>query len=607
MSALDQSAPAGTASMIRRLPILLAPVRLTALLLVILLQAASAADRKPNVIIVLTDDQGFAELGATGNPVVRTPHMDRLAGQGVSLLNFNVMPVCSPTRACLLTGRYYYRTGITDTWLGRSLLHPEETTLAEMLVSGGYQTGIFGKWHLGDNYPRRAMDKGFQESLVLNGGGLAQPGDPPDPVDERGAYFNATLRHNGTWVKTKGYVSDVITEAAVQFIEKNGSQPFFVYLAFNCPHAPHQVPEEYRGHYPARVFDPTNYPAKGHPMSAKRDAQDLARVYGMVENIDDNVGRLLAKLEDLKLADNTIVVLFSDNGCQQHHGYNGGFQGWKGTPLEGGIHQFCFIRWPAQLKAGRQVDRIAAAIDLAPTLLDLCGVPKPERVKFDGGSLAPLLRGEAVAWPDRMLFFQWHRGDAPERYRNFAARSQDWKLVQPLGGMTERWDGKTDFQLYDMAHDPLEMRNVAADNPERVAALKTAYEAWFKDVTRDGDYTVPPRICVGAPQENPVLLTRQDWRGPKASWSPEGIGYWELNVVTGARYDIKLRFDPAKAAGEARLTLGGVSAQQLIGAGAEECVFKNLQIPAGPGRLEATVREGQAVFGVKYVAVNRRE
>ena len=200
-------------------------------------------------------------------------------------------------------------------------------------------------------------------------------------------------------------------------------------------------------------------------MAAKHDPDDLARVYGMIENIDDNVGRLLAKLDELKLADNTIVVLFSDNGCQKHNGYNAGFQGWKGTPFEGGIHQFCFIRWPAQLQAGRRVDRIAAHIDLAPTLLDLCGVPKPARVKFDGVSLAPLLRGRPVAWPDRVLFFQWHRGDVPERYRAFAARSQDWKLVQPLGAGEGQWDGKTDFQLYDMAHDPLELHDLAAEKP----------------------------------------------------------------------------------------------------------------------------------------------
>jgi len=567
---------------------------------------APAAAPQPNVLIILTDDQGFGELGATGNPIVRTPHMDRLAKQGVALMNFNVMPVCSPTRACLMTGRYYYRTGVTDTYLGRSLMHPDETTMAEMFTAGGYRTGIFGKWHLGDNYPMRAMDKGFQESLVLNGGGLAQPGDPPDPVDERGAYFNATLRHNGTWVKTKGYVSDVITTAAIKFIERKSSQPFFVYLPFNCPHAPHQVPDTYRPHYPAKDFRPANFPSQGHPMAARNNPADLARVYGMIENIDDNVGRLLEKLDQLKVAENTIVVLFSDNGCQHHNGYNAGFRGWKGTPFEGGIHQFCYIRWPAELKPGRQVEQIAAHIDLAPTLLDLCGVPRPAAVKFDGLSLAPLLRGRSVEWPDRTLVFQWHRGDAPGRYRNCAVRSQDWKLVQPLGA-GENWNGKTDFQLYDMAHDPFEMHNLAAQKPEIVTRLKAAYDKWFNDVTSGRDYRVPSRIFLGAAQENPVLLTRQDWRGPKASWGPNGVGYWEVNVVARARYDVKVLFEPPKADGEAQLSCGELSERQPIKPGDTECVFKNVQLPFGPGRLETTLLEATGTRGVKYVEVSRKE
>ena len=183
-------------------------------------QLAHAAQSRPNVIIILTDDHGYAELGATGNPVIRTPNIDRLARQSVSLANYYVMPVCSPTRACLMTGRYFYRTGITDTWMGGSLLDPAETTLAQRFAAAGYRTGIFGKWHLGDNYPRRPQDKGFQETLVLNGGGLGQPSDSPDPADERGAYFNARMRHNGDWVQTTGYVSDVIITAAINFIEQ---------------------------------------------------------------------------------------------------------------------------------------------------------------------------------------------------------------------------------------------------------------------------------------------------------------------------------------------------------------------------------------------------
>lgn len=566
-------------------------------------RGAPAASR-PNVIVVVTDDQGFGELGVTGNPVIRTPHIDRLAAQAVSLTNFNVMPVCSPTRACLMTGRYNYRTGVIDTYIGRSLMDPGETTLAEMLAGGGYCTGIFGKWHLGDNYPMRAMDKGFQESLVLNGGGLAQPGDPPDPVDERGAYFNATLRHNGQWLKTTGYVSDVITTAAIRFVEQKRDRPFFVYLPFNCPHDPHQVPDEYRLRYEGKDFSPAAFPQRGHPMGKRQKPGTLPRVYGMIENIDFNVGRLLAKLDELKLAENTIVIFFSDNGCQQHNGYNAGFQGWKGTTFEGGIHQFCFIRWPAGLKAGRQVDRISAHIDLAPTLLELCGVAKPAQVKFDGVSLAPLLRGEKVAWPDRALCFQWHRGDAPERYRAFAIRTQDWKLVQPLG-VLERWDGKKTFKLYDMAHDPLELHDLAAEQPQRVAELKARYDAWFNDVTGGRDYRVPPRIALGTPHENPVLLTRQDWRGSAATWGPKGVGYWEVNVARAGKYDVKLRFDPAMNPTEARLACAGASVHQALQAGQSECLFRGVRFAAGPARLAPTLAAGATVLGVQYVEVKR--
>jgi arylsulfatase A-like enzyme len=580
---------------------------LTSLFLCALGAAVFAAEKsKPNVIIILTDDQGFGELGVTGNPLVRTPHIDRFAAQSASLTNYHVMPVCSPTRACLMTGRYNYRTGVVDTFLGRSLMHPDETTLAQMLAAGGYRTGIFGKWHLGDNYPMRAMDKGFQETLVLNGGGLAQPGDPPDPADERGAYFNATLRHNGEWLKTDGYVSDVITSAAMKFIEKKDDKPFFVYLPFNCPHSPHQVPDSYRDHYSGKDFSAAAFPKKGHPMPARNDADDLAHVYGMIENIDDNVGRLLAKLDELKLSENTIVIFSSDNGCQKHNGYNAGFQGWKGTTYEGGIHQFCFLRWPAQLKAGTQVDRIAAHIDLAPTLLDLCGVPKPASVNFDGRSLAPLLRGEKIAWPDRTLFFQWHRGDVPGRYRAFAARSQDWKLVQPLG-VADKWDGKAAFQLFDMAHDPLEEHDLAAEKPDMVAKLKADYDAWFSDVTGKRDYAKPSRIFLSAPQENPVLLTRQDWRGDGASWGPKGIGHWEVNVVASMPCEVRLRFEPLKADGEAVLTCGEVSAKQAVKAGAGECVFKDIHLPAGSGRLEARLMQGAVTIGANYVEVKRSE
>jgi hypothetical protein len=209
-----------------------------------------------------------------------------------------------------------------------------------------------------------------------------------------------------------------------------------------------------------------------------------------------------------------------------------------------------------------------------------------------------------VDWSDRSLVFQWHRGDTPERYRSFALRSQDWKLVQPLGS-GEHWGGKTDFQLFDMAHDSLEMQDLAAEHPERVKELKAAYDAWYNDVNGSRDFGAPQRIFVGSEYENPVLLTRQDWRGPKANWSLDGIGYWDLNVVTSGRYDIKVKFNAAKADGEARLTCASISARQPIGTGTEECVFTNMQLPGGPARLEATSQHGTNTLGASYVEVRR--
>lgn len=568
------------------------------------LARAAEARRPPNIVILLTDDQGFGELGVTGNPVVHTPNIDHFAGQSVWLDRFHVMPVCSPTRSCLMTGRYNYRTGVVDTFLGRSLMHPDETTLPQMLSAAGYRTGIFGKWHLGDNYPMRAMDRGFQETFVLNGGGLAQPGDPPDPADERGAYFNAVLRHNGTWTRTNGYVTDVLTDAALQFIEQSKDKPFFCYVPYNCPHDPHQVPDKYRHRYDGVDLGASGFPKIGNPMPAKTDHYDIASVYGMIDNIDENVGRILKRLDDLNLTDNTIVIFFSDNGCQKHNGYNAGLREWKGTPFEGGIHQFCFLRWPDQFHAGTHVSPIASVIDLTPTLLDLSGVAKPESVKFDGLSLAPLLRGEKIDWPDRTLFFQWHRGDVPTRYRAFAARSPQWKLVQPLG-VVEKCNGVTHFQLFDMTNDPYELKDVAADHPDIVAKLKGDYDAWFTDVTSARDYTVPSRIFIGTPNENPVLLTRQDWRGPGATWKPGGVGYWAVDVKSEASYTIKILFDAPKSDTTIDFSCGGVDVTEPIKAGSSETILSGVHLPIGPSRIQAQLGDGPTATGVRYIEVIR--
>jgi arylsulfatase A-like enzyme len=574
----------------------------------------TAVAARPNVVLIITDDQGYGDLGIHGNPKIHTRNLDRLARESVQFQSFYVSPVCSPTRASLMTGRYNYRTGVVDTYLGRSLMHTDEVTLAEMLASAGYRTGIFGKWHLGDNYPLRAMDQGFQESLVLNGGGIGQPSDPVGGE----SYFDPLLRRNGVWVKTKGYVSDVITDAALKFIGEDRDRPFFAYLAFNAPHTPLEVPERYYAKYKQMNLKPEDFPsgteAGGHPIPQNFDPDTTAKIYGMVENIDDNVGRLLHRLDELKLSDNTVVIFLTDNGPQQPR-YNAGMFQRKGSTHEGGIRVPFFVRWRGRFAAGRKVDRIAAHIDVAPTLLEVCGVAKPSRVRFDGVSLLPLLKGERVDWPDRTLFFQWHRGDTPELYRAFAARSRQYKLARPAGqtGQTGQTGRQNDgarsqaFKLYDMQHDPLETRDLAAAQPEVVEKMKRAYDAWFKDVTRD--YADPQRsvarIFIGSPQENPVRLTRQDWRGPQAGWTPQSLGHWEVNVSRAGTYAVAARVNNSDAPATARFALGGVVLRQDIPAGAIEVVFSEVRLLQGAGRLECYIEQGGKKIGVRDVTVKR--
>jgi len=558
----------------------------------------AAEPARPNVLVILTDDQGHGDLGRHGNPKIRTPNLDRLADQSVDLKTFYVCPVCSPTRSSLLTGRYNYRTGVVDTFLGRSMMRPDEVTLAEMLRAGGYRTAIFGKWHLGDNYPLRPQEHGFDEVLVHRGGGIGQPSDPPGGNH----YQDPWLLHNGKPVHANGYCSDVFADAARAFIAAPSDKPFFVWLAFNCPHTPLEVPQGYLAQYQGMNLAHSEFPSPGHPLPGKADQETTARVYAMLTNIDDNVGRLLKTLDEKKLADNTIVLYLSDNGPQQVR-YNSGFLDRKGSVHEGGIRVPCYVRWPAQLKAGRVVDTPAAHIDVAPTLLEACRVAKPEKVRFDGRSLLPLLRGDKVGWPERTLYFQWHRGDEPERYRAFAARGPRWKLVQPQGAGGGKLPSPLSFELFDLTADPLERKDVAADHPDVVERMRKDYDRWFDDVTARG--FAPPRISLGAPQEDPTELTRQDWRGPQASWAPTGLGYWEVQVTRTGGYRVTLRFAATTGPAKVRFSLGGVTHEAEAKKGASEMVFDNVQLAEGPGRLEASVeRDGKAV-GVQYVEVLR--
>lgn len=588
--------------------------------------ATSSGGTLPNILVILTDDQGYGDLGRHGNPILRTPNLDRLAAEGVELSRFYVAPVCSPTRASLFTGRYHLRTGIVDTYLGRSMMFADEVTIAEVLGGAGYRTAIFGKWHLGDNYPMRPIDQGFAEALVLRGGGLGQPSDPIDERPRPSPYFDPLLEHNGRLERRAGYCSDIFAQAAKEFIEQPSSAPFFVALTFNGPHTPLEIDERYVRPFREAELGPKSFPAAGNPFPEPGPPlrESIARVYGMIQNIDENVGRVLEALDRTGKARDTLIVFFTDNGPQQPR-YNGGLRDRKGSVLDGGIRVPCAVRWPEGLPAGRTVDAVAAHIDLMPTILAAAGVMSPAAVKLDGLDLLPLLRGEKRELPERTLFFQWHRGDRPQLGRAFAARNSRWKLALPLGAFVEGagdtggkgWAGSF---LFDMQADPFERVDVAARFPVEAAKLWEGYRAWFEDVTatRGGR---EPRIIVGSSHQNPVTLTRQDWRGPQAGWQARAKGRWDLEVAAGGRFDVLVHFGPEPWGGKspkverARLVVErdaepGTPSSPLVlraeVAGKTSHRFEGVSLEAGHQRFWAVLEDGEGEFGAYQVELVSR-
>ncbi len=531
------------------------------------------AAERPNVILIMTDDQGFGDLACHGNPHIRTPNLDRLHDESTRVDQFYVSPVCAPTRASLMTGRYNYRTGAIDTYRGRAMMYPDETTVAEILSQAGYATGIFGKWHLGDNYPLRPMDQGFQTSLVHQGGGIGQPSNPPD-----NDYYDPFLLDNGELKQFTGYCTDIYTDAAMQFIEQHQKDPFFVYLPTNAPHTPLTIKDELVEPYRAMGLD-----------------DDVAKVYAMITNIDDNVGRLLDKVDALGLADNTMIIFLTDNGPQGMKGgvrWNADLRGAKGTVYEGGIRVPFFVRWPTRLQARRMVDRVGAHIDVMPTILDACGLDVMDSMDVDGRSLLPLLAGESMTWTDRSLFFQWHRGDTPEPYNSCAVRTQQYKLVNGV-------------ELYDIANDPHEKNDIAAAHPEIVARLRRDYENWFEDVVGERA-AIPPRIAIGSHAENPVVLTVQDQREGDPEWYGLG-GYWLVEVVQAGQYEVTLRFDEKALPGQAHFSLGGIHVTHPLKEGERDTTLPIINLPAGPATVRGWVASPEQNRGALYVEVKRAE
>ncbi len=572
--------------------------------------AVLLASERPNVILIMTDDQGYGDLGVTGNPVLKTPNIDAMAKRSGSVKNFYVSPVCAPTRACLMTGRYNYRTRCIDTYIGRAMMDTEEVTIAEMLSDAGYATGIFGKWHLGDCYPMRPMDQGFQTSIVHRGGGIGQPSDP---TGAEGKYTNPILFRNGKPVQTLGYCTDVYFQNAMQFISQSqkADKPFFAYIPTNAPHGPyHDVPQEDYEDYRDDNLANDQFPQdKGHKLPAKHRQDQRARIFAMIQNVDTNVGRLFKYLNEHGLTENTIVIFMVDNGPNGMR-YVAGHKGMKSHVHEGGIRSPFFIHWPKKIKAGATTDRIAAHIDIMPTLLAACDVDAPCSLNLDGRNFLPLLTGDkntAQNWKDRLIVIQSHRGDQPQQFHHFAARNQNWKLLHGSGFGKEKFEGEPKFELYDMKNDPLEMKNLASEKPEILQQLKEQYLAWFKDVssTRPDNYA-PPRIYVGTPQEQVTTLTRQDWRHTKGRpWAPDSHGYWELhNAKEDGTYDVEVRIRSIRQRGEVSLNVAGNTLTKPLKPSTSKVIFKDVEFgKKGPVRLDCRVKIGDTESGPWQVDV----
>ena len=591
-------------------------ISLLALLMGLFPQVVHGQDR-PNVIVIMTDDQGIGDFGCMGNPLVQTPNIDQMYQRSVQFSNFYVHPVCTPTRACLMTGRYNYRTRAIDTYIGRAMMDPAEVTIAEKLKSAGYFTGIFGKWHLGDCYPMRAMDQGFDYAVVHRGGGIGQWSDPPGA---EGAYTNPILFHNGDPRRERGYCTDVYFDHAIRFMEQCQAEekPFFVYLADNCPHGPFgDVPKDWWEEYKDTDLSAGKYPKVegGNEVSQHTNIDKNRRVFSMVSNTDENIGRLNTKLKEMGLYENTIVIFLTDNGPNGNR-YSMGLRGMKTSVYEAGIKTLCLMQWPAKIKERKAISGLAAHIDLHPTILAATGVESPDdSPAVDGVSLMPLVDNKEVDWSQRKpIFIQTHRGNQPQEMHHFAVRDHRWKLLNHSGFGKEKPDA-INLELYDLDADPFEKNNVIESNRAVADSLLQQYKRWFAEVsqTRDDNYAVPP-IVLDPEKENPTVLTRQDIRrfdDANSGWGQQVR--WVLAAEKRLSISAAASFK-AKVAEDIFLKLNGEKFTTQRDAETNMIVFEQLDLE--PGQYDFQIyginEKGEEVaahqvFINSRLASNRRE
>lgn len=556
--------------------------------------AYSVGAEKPNVLIVITDDQGYGDVAFTGNPAIKTPNIDRLRNEGLLLNNFHVDPTCAPTRSALMTGRYSDRVGVWHTVQGRSMLRRREITMADILGSNGYATGLFGKWHLGDCYPYRPEDRGFQHSVYHQAGGVGQA---PDYWGND--YFDDTYIAGGKHQRFEGFCTDVWFDEGMKFIKANKDKPFFAYISTNAPHSPYFCPEKY------------TKPYEGNPDVS------ITEFYGMITNIDDNMAKLMKMLDEEGLADNTILIFMTDNGTagglKGGRGYDGGMRGMKNSEYDGGHRVPFIIRWPSgKIEAGKSVERLTAHIDILPTVIELCGLESPD-IEFDGSDIRDLLYTDGKGWPDRALVVESQRVVDPIKWRKSAVMTDRWRLVNGT-------------ELFDMQADPKQSNDLAQQYPEVVKRLRNEYDSFWSDVSKE--HSLTSYMVIGSEHSPLVSLSSHDWLIDKLPpWNQNHIkngdvaeeSFWAIEVERDGEYEISLRRWPVEADkgindgtygkafnyNQARLRIGDIDKTSEIPTGAKEVTFK-VTLKKGVTKLAPTFIGPKLTATPYYVYVTHK-